>query len=155
MSYFHQHFSELSAYNGWANARVWEKIADQDPSSSMYALFCHIQLAEHTWLCRIAEKSSEYPSVFASIPREELVSLMAKNQSAWQDLLEKEQDPARLVSYQNLQGISFKTALSHILTHVFNHSTYHRAQIASQMRHENLTPATTDFIAYARQYLSV
>jgi uncharacterized damage-inducible protein DinB len=34
---------------------------------------------------------------------------------------------------------------------VFNHGTYHRAQVARDLRQHNLEPINTDFIFYVRQ----
>ncbi|WP_379084396.1 DinB family protein [Pedobacter sp. UC225_65] len=37
-----------------------------------------------------------------------------------------------------------------ILFHVFNHSTYHRAQIATLFKESGITPPVTDFIILKR-----
>lgn len=40
--------------------------------------------------------------------------------------------------------------LGGLLRHVVNHSTYHRGQVATQMRQLGATPPSTDLVAYLR-----
>jgi uncharacterized damage-inducible protein DinB len=72
---------------------------------------------------------------------------------AWREYLEKltERDLSRPVSYRNSKGEMWTSDLADILTHVILHSAYHRGQIASNMRSQGKTPASTDFIHAVRQ----
>ena len=45
---------------------------------------------------------------------------------------------------------SWTNVLGGLMRHVVNHSTYHRGQVATQLRHLGRTPPTTDLIAYLR-----
>ncbi|RYE14391.1 MAG: damage-inducible protein DinB, partial [Sphingobacteriales bacterium] len=54
-------------------------------------------------------------------------------------------------TYTNTQGKTYTNTVLQILTHVVNHATYHRAQIATDMRQHSLEPLMTDYIAYARE----
>jgi uncharacterized damage-inducible protein DinB len=55
-----------------------------------------------------------------------------------------------VISYTNTQGEAFQTTVEDILIHVFNHGTYHRAQVARDLRQHALTPVNTDYITYVR-----
>ena len=54
------------------------------------------------------------------------------------------------IHFSNTKGIHFETSLHDILLHIFNHSTYHRAQIAQDMRRNGLEPINTDYITFVR-----
>lgn len=56
----------------------------------------------------------------------------------------------RIIKYSNSTGTVFETAVSDILLHVFNHGTYHRAQIAKEMKQHNIEPINTDYIQFVR-----
>ena len=68
----------------------------------------------------------------------------------------RELTPVRLeetVSYVNSKGEPWTSSVEDILTHVVLHSSYHRGQIAADMRAAGHTPAYTDYIHARRQGL--
>jgi uncharacterized damage-inducible protein DinB len=52
---------------------------------------------------------------------------------------------------QNYYGENFSRPVKDIIFHYCNHSTYHRAQIATELKINNITPPATDFIHYKNQ----
>ena len=60
-------------------------------------------------------------------------------------------DLARVVEYRTLAGKAYADPLAGLMRHLVNHSTYHRGQVATQMRHVGLVPPTTDLIEYMRR----
>jgi uncharacterized damage-inducible protein DinB len=54
------------------------------------------------------------------------------------------------IEYANSQGRVFQNSLFDILFQVLNHATYHRGQIAMEMRKNELQPANTDYINFVR-----
>ncbi len=64
-------------------------------------------------------------------------------------LLEK-YDLMSIINYTNTSGKVFNNTVRDILFHIINHSTYHRAQIATEFRQHNLTPLNSDFILFKR-----
>ena len=57
------------------------------------------------------------------------------------------------VHYESLKGEKFKSKASEIITHVMNHSTFHRGQVVSMLRNAGFSELTsTDMIAYYRNY---
>jgi uncharacterized damage-inducible protein DinB len=57
------------------------------------------------------------------------------------------------ISYRNSKGEIWNNTIEEILTHVLLHSSYHRGQIAKEMRACGKQPAYTDFIRAARHGL--
>ena len=55
-----------------------------------------------------------------------------------------------VITYSNSRGEAFETSVHDILIQVFNHGTYHRAQVARDLRQHLLTPVNTDYITYVR-----
>jgi len=56
----------------------------------------------------------------------------------------------QVIKYTTSAGTYFETSVQDILLHVFNHGTYHRAQIAKEMKLHNLPPINTDYIMFVR-----
>jgi uncharacterized damage-inducible protein DinB len=47
--------------------------------------------------------------------------------------------------------VQYASTIHEVLTHVFNHSTYHRGQIARIVHEQGGQRASTDFIAFSRK----
>jgi uncharacterized damage-inducible protein DinB len=56
----------------------------------------------------------------------------------------------KIISYSTFNGDKFDNTVEDILLHVVNHSTYHRAQIATYFKQNNVKPPETDFITFQR-----
>lgn len=56
-----------------------------------------------------------------------------------------------LISYSNSKGEMFSNTIDDVLFHVINHSTYHRAQIATDLKIAQIESANTDYILYRRK----
>ena len=53
-----------------------------------------------------------------------------------------------IVNYSNSKGQVFDNSVRDILFQIINHSTYHRAQIATEFRLSGVEPLMTDYIFY-------
>jgi uncharacterized damage-inducible protein DinB len=53
--------------------------------------------------------------------------------------------------YKLMNGTEDQQPLDVMLTHVVNHATYHRGQIATMFRQLGLKPIGTDLITFARE----
>jgi uncharacterized damage-inducible protein DinB len=56
-----------------------------------------------------------------------------------------------MVFYTNSEGKKFENTVREIITHVVNHGTHHRGQIALLLREKGISPPATDYIFYARE----
>jgi uncharacterized damage-inducible protein DinB len=61
-----------------------------------------------------------------------------------------EEEMNRQIEYTNTQGKAYSTKVLDILTHAFNHATYHRAQVAVSLRQSGHEPINSDYVTYVR-----
>ena len=54
------------------------------------------------------------------------------------------------IEYQSTSGKGYSSRISAILFHIINHSSYHRGQISSSLRLNNLEPIPSDYIYFHR-----
>ena len=122
-------------------------------NNKVYLLFSHLLTAEEVWLCRAKGLAAPVQRLWEIYSVETLQRMLEENSQAWTDYLNsiEEKDLQREVSYQNTKGESFTTRLDDIITHLVNHGTHHRAQIASMLQHEKILSPVSDYIAYIRE----
>src|SRR5690606_22895755 len=143
-------YQDLFTYNHYFNhelSDIFIKTHDTINEKPI-TLFSHILNAHHIWNSRIIEKQSEYDVwKVHSIP--ELKKINENNFNNTQSIL-TDFDLDKTILYKNSKGQKFKNKISEILFHIINHSTYHRGQIASSFRQNNIEPLNTDYIFYKR-----
>jgi len=155
---------ELLAYGSWANARMFdaasalsEELLNHSVASSfpsVLATLAHIAGAEWVWLRRwVGESPNGFPDwvtkpVLADV-RARLGAIEQERDAFVSGL--SDADLGRSVAYQTLSSQPSSDRLGDLLRHVVNHSTYHRGQVATQLRQLGLKPPSTDFIVFLRQ----
>ncbi len=148
-----KHFNNLFEYDFWANKRVIEVITkDNVIDTKSELLFSHILNAQQIWYSRISG-NPKGQTPWDIIPYSEFTDVLIIIHDHWKTLL-KENDAKSLrktIDYKNISGDKYKNTLEEILTHVLNHSTYHRAQISAHLKSSGKNPPITDYIAYARK----
>jgi len=151
---YSDHFRRLARYEQWANERVLHSLAILEtnaPHSALH-LMGHLLAAADIWLRRIQGLSLEGVQVFPHATLEQCRDMYEKTTHALLHFCDDLSDEQlnTVITYKNVAGTEFTTSLADILTHIFNHATYHRAQIATRLREGGFTPAITDFIAFTR-----
>ncbi|HXD30346.1 MAG TPA: DinB family protein [Pyrinomonadaceae bacterium] len=140
------------AYNEWANRRVAASLKGKAADSKALQLLGHLLTAERIWLERIEGNDTTGANSFPTLSVEECESLSKENQQRFAAIVEKYQSKMDTrLSYRNLSGQEFTTAVGDIITHVMFHGAYHRGQIALAQRTAGLVPVNTDFITYERE----
>jgi uncharacterized damage-inducible protein DinB len=149
----------LFAYTMWADRQMLEFLAGipaddltRDTGTSFGSLLgtmSHILGAEQIWLSRFVGSPLE------RLPTErdyaDLPSLAAGFVDFWPQLevfmasLSDAQVAADL-TWTNSRGETHTTSTHRALLHFANHSTYHRGQVASQLRQLGHSPPSTDLI---------
>lgn len=125
------------------------------PFERAVAIFCHVQAARQLWLHRLAPDRASFPDsgVFPIWPIERAITEARATDERWAGyiaaLTPGELD--RAVRYQSTEGVNYESTAMDILTHVVNHSSYHRGQIASLIAATGTKPAITDYIALTRR----
>ncbi|HWC16538.1 MAG TPA: DinB family protein [Terriglobales bacterium] len=155
------YIQELFIYNDWANDRMLGAVATIPPEQlkrnlgnsfgSVHDTLAHIVGAEWIWLERWLRRSpvklpcgSDFNNLEAIT--DELREVRS-NRNRWlgkvsADVL------AENVSYCNLRGQSCAYPLWQQLTHVVNHSTYHRGQVVTLLRQLGQKGFSTDFLLF-------
>ncbi len=159
------HFLRLARYNAWASGRLLavlqtlpESGLDAAAVSSFPSLrktVQHLYAAEDTWLQRL--QLVEHPVWRGEEPYPDFEALAAASKEASSALVaftEKQYDDrafGHVVQYRSLKKELFKTPVGDVLTHVFNHSTYHRGQLVTLLRQAGVSRIPgTDYIAWQR-----
>lgn len=155
------YFEELYAYNDWANDRVFgaveslsRELLARDLGNSFASLqdtFVHLVGAEWIWLERwrgrwpsALPKTSEFADLGAVCGKAEEVR---RDREKWLSSL-REEDLNKDLRYVNLRGEFYSYPLWQQLTHVTNHSSYHRGQVTTMLRQLGVAAVSTDFLLY-------
>lgn len=142
---------QFSEYNNWANSLLLEALLANVNTlpESCINLFSHIVNAQMIWVCRI---NGTTPQIGVWQANDLRICKMILKEST-ETLLQlkcPEGNDSRIVKYTNTIGDYFETSVADILLHVFNHGTYHRAQIAKEMKLHHIDPVNTDYIQFVR-----
>ena len=143
----------LWAYNNWANQaliKVFLEHGKNLPPACLH-LFSHIINTQVVWLSRLQGTPQLYGAwddhtvqICKAMHEDSAAGLHLQIQLDAQEL-------AEIISYKNSTGSAYQNSRLDILLHVFNHGSYHRAQIATQMRKNGLVPLNTDYITFKRE----
>lgn len=144
------HYLRLITYNSWANNLVIETITSQPVSDEIRTKMSHILWAEWAWFHRIQGKIIDRTTIKDHLTNEELLKSAEENSQHWNWVIKTQTDFNQIYEYKLLNGTESKSNFSDIVTHVVNHGTYHRGQIATLLRQAGLTPVATDFILFCR-----
>lgn len=151
------HFSTMRHYEAWAAERTLASIAASPPDAPETArargIFAHIQKARQMWLFRLGAGEKPVWEMFPDWPIDRLRQEAHATDTAWGKYLEAltEAELRREVAYASTEGRGFVSTVGEILAHVFNHSTYHRGQIAMLVAKAGGPPASTDLIVFSRR----
>lgn len=143
----------LFRYNDWANKRVLESLyTTTSLNEKAQLLFSHICISQTIWLERILSKQTTFKSTMILLSLDRCKNLGEQSTKEWINFIEKtpEENFNSIIKYSNTRGVKIQNKLADIVTHVINHSTYHRGQIALLVRNAGGVPADTDYITYYR-----
>lgn len=148
-----RHHERLFDWDDWANRETLASLARAgSPPARSLKLLGHIAGAERLWHGRLRREATP-ALVWPNLDLAGCGSALDELARLWKDFL-RGLTPARLeetVSYVNSKGEPWTSAVEDILTHVIQHSSYHRGQIASDMRASGQVPAYTDYIHARRR----
>ncbi len=148
-----EHFRRQFEYEFWANAEVLRVLVQLPaPPSASIRLLAHIIAAQHLWLSRLQNKPPRL-AVWPELSLVECAAELGEGKSAWQSYLDGlgDRDLSSYRSYTNSKGEEWKNSVADILSHVGLHSSYHRGQIALEVRRSGSVPAYTDYVHAVRQ----
>ncbi len=147
-------FRSLFRYTRWANSRVLTAMQAVDAAPDRAVeLFSHLLRAQDLWFGRV--EGTDHANVALWV--DEALAACAERAEAsarrWRTVLDERaaHDLDRPIAYTNSKGTSFETPLRDLLSHVVNHGTHHRAQIALVLREADIVPPPTDYIFFVRE----
>ncbi len=141
---------ELIRYTEVADGKVIDAFLQAGkPLEEAERLFCHVLNAQHIWVNRIRGTKCD----IGRFDRHQVKDFNIIHQRNIEDLYTvlAEGNLSAKVTYSTSTGDVFTDIVSDILFHVVNHSTYHRAQVATQFRINGINPPATDYIFLKRQ----
>jgi uncharacterized damage-inducible protein DinB len=155
-----QHFRTLQQYEAWAAERVLKSIASArayEPAAiRARGIFAHIQMARSMWLSRVGVTDKPVWHMFPDWSIERCAAEASAQDAAWHRYLASlhDADLQREIQYTSTESKHYISTVGEILTHVYNHATYHRGQIALLVVQAGGQSAATDFIACSRRALA-
>jgi len=144
-----EEFKELFEYSHHYNRALIALLSQHRPNLSerVVQLINHVLNAQQIWNSRIlGERTFQ---VWQINSWESLEQIDRENQAKSLKIAE-EADLDKIVEYSNSTGAMFSSKIKDILFHIVNHSTYHRAQVAVELRQSGIDPISTDYIHYKR-----
>lgn len=148
-----EHFIRLFEYNHWANQRFLKVLEDNKfKNPRIKKLYSHLISSQIVWLHRIKDLPTSPFPLWEDYKLSELKTMSEESTERWITFIKEYHKVTfeEIIRYKNSEGKTYETKLSDIMTHVINHNTYHRSQIALLLRQDDLDPPITDFIAYVR-----
>lgn len=143
-------FKDLFLYNQDCNQRLAERIAlyENAVSDKSLQLLSHVVNAHHIWNNRIWKRKNIYDRMQVHSPMD-FKQIDLDNHVTTLSIIDSWILPDEL-HYINTKGEQAIHKVQDILFHVVNHSTYHRGQIASDLKQSGIEPVVTDFIFYKK-----
>ena len=146
-----EYFLKLYEYNAWANKRVLDCLNRQNVSDEkIMSLMGHVVAAQFLWLHRIKALPPPDVKLWGEYKLPQLVTMAENIGAQWLEFVKTTPDFNRDLVYNNYVGDPYTTNVEIIMIHLVNHSSYHRAQVAMQLRQKGFEPVNTDFITYDR-----
>jgi len=144
----HTFFKDLFEYNHDCNKKIWDALTANPDLDVAVKLYCHILNAHHIWNNRVEQQITVF-GVWDMHSIEECGNINRQNHEQSMQILDT-YAMERMVTFKTGKGNVFTKSVQELLFHVINHSTYHRAQIASEFRRNGLEPLKSDFILFRK-----
>jgi uncharacterized damage-inducible protein DinB len=153
----------LFGYSAWANGRMFDAAAalraDQLAATiassfpSVLGTLAHIVSTEWIWSRRwLGDSPTAAPAWVTASSLSELRARLTEVESERDRFLDglTDADLERVVEYRRVSGEAYADRLADLVRHAVNHSTYHRGQLATQLRQIGVQPPGTDLVSYLR-----
>lgn len=148
-------FIELFQYEKWATGKVlgaMNQLKVQDEKCLEW--MGHILAGQFVWYTRITNTHNKY-ELWGIKPLKECVKMYEEATQTWAGFCSTLSDTEleKTIHYKTFKGDPYENTLKDILTHVINHSTYHRGQIIAKLKGQLPALPSTDYIIFLREKL--
>lgn len=150
----------LLNFDSWATSAVIDSLstvpAEQTGGPAFtraLQIIAHTQIARRVWMARLEGRVDTPADWFPAWRPLQLREAAAELDKVWHSYLIR-LTPAELdrdVIYTSSEGVKYSSRVFDVLTHVFNHATYHRGQVARLVTEAGGRRATTDYIVHTRR----
>ncbi len=151
-------------YNYWAMHRLLaaaKRASEEElrtPSAasgqSIHSTLIHIMDGERLWRLRCEGESPIRLSDPADFPTlSDVLHALAEQERALRGYVDglSDSDLSDVVRYHNTKGVAYEQERWQILSHVINHGTQHRAEVAFLLTKKGYSPGDLDLIMYLRE----
>lgn len=143
----------LFEYEKLATGRVLDtmnKLHAEDEKCTEW--MAHILLAQLIWYSRLIDEVSD-TTPWDKRTFDDCLEMFEDMTRLWANYCSEldEKKLQQTISYKNTKGESFENSIKDILTHVINHSTYHRGQIIARLKGQLPSLPSTDYILFIRE----
>jgi len=141
-------FLDKFEYDFFASKNWIESLESQEECISEFAIrsMSHNLNVHHIWNRRLLNKQIE-SELWDVFPIHFLQKLLEENYRETVEYLEKFELTEK-IKYHSSEGVIFEKSTIDVLYHILNHSNYHRAQIALDLKQNNLKTPNFNFISY-------
>ena len=159
-----KYFIGLAGYNNWAdniaiewlkqiNDEQWNQVIASS-FSSIRQTAIHIASAEKIWIDFWKNVSDPvYLSAEFKGTKDELIAIWKKASAGLKDFIEEypEENYLQQITFRKPNGEEGRMEFSQTFPHIINHSTFHRGQLVTMLRHAGFTKlSSTDLFTYYR-----
>lgn len=152
MSLITENFIHRIEYTDWGNRRSLDALSMLQPVPEQgLKILSHAVLSQMTHFDRVKQRPARR-GFWLQLSPEELQSLIAESTAEWLEFMSSQTETSLQaeIPYVTSRGESFRSSILVIATHMINHSTYHRGQVALIIRNAGGEPPMTDYLVYAR-----
>jgi uncharacterized damage-inducible protein DinB len=159
-----QEIRHLVAYSAWASNRVFDAVSPipgedlmrdlKSSHKSIHGTLVHMVSAERIWLARV--QGAEEAPILEGADAPTLASLRAVWEQVGYDMARflggiTDKKLQESITAQSPKGGTFTHTISQVISHVVDHSTYHRGQVITLMRQLGVVPPNTGMITFFRE----
>lgn len=147
------HLIDLIRYDRWATDRMAGAMAAApEIDNDALLLLSHIVAVQRVWLAR-AKGENPALDVWTLMDFDACMADGPDLSAQWERLIASHGAEAwhAAIGYRNSRGEAYTDTLGQLVTHVVNHGTAHRAQIARILREHGRQPPTVDYVFYLRE----
>jgi uncharacterized damage-inducible protein DinB len=145
-------------FEQWTNTMILNSLKTlKEKDERAITLFSHLLSSHSMWLSRV-NKTEFTCTLFQERTLDECETLMKENLGGWQNYLENKtdddlQEKIEFMSAWEANPSKRRMSVEDALTHIINHSSYHRGQIVASIKGKVDELPLSTYIMYASEII--
>jgi uncharacterized damage-inducible protein DinB len=145
-------------FEHWSNTMILNSLKTlKEKDERAITLFSHLLSSHSMWLSRV-NKTEFTCTLFQERTLEDCEKLMNENLQGWQNYLENKtdddlQEKIEFLSAWEANPSKRRMSVEDALTHIINHSSYHRGQIVASIKGKIEVLPLSTYIMYASEII--